>query len=1204
MNKSSLRNFAIAARTELIERVKQKAYELGITEEKVKKARIEASDAIYINRKALDSVQVKQRDSLIAAINKKGYARVMEEIAYTWFNRFCALRYMEINDYLPTGVRVLSSTVAGSVESDIMREAFNLDFGFSGEKERQAYRKKVYELKEKNDQNGLFKYLVIKQCNSLHTILPFLFEKIEDCTEILFPDNLLQDNSFLRTMTNPENIPEEDWQEVEIIGWLYQYYISEKKDEVFADLKKNIKISPENIPAATQLFTPHWIVRYLVENSLGRLWMLNYPESRLVEKMEYYIQSQQEEANGDIPPFGDYCCDQKVADNVAGTGVSPDSVTFLKINSPEEIKVCDPACGSGHMLVYAFDLLYAIYEEAGYMPAEIPEKILTHNLYGIELDKRAGELAAFALVMKARQKQRRFFRKGIQPHICVLENIHFEDDELKNYQEEIGYDLFTANLFPTLRLFEEADNFGSLIRPVITDVSDILQLLEAKDLSGNLFFNAIHQKVLKALQQVDYLSPKYHVVIANPPYMGSKGMNGRLKVFADKNYPDSKSDLFAMFMERGFDLIVERGYNAMVTMQSWMFLSSYEKLRVKLLNQVTIDCMVHMANMVMGIAFGTVATVWNKVFKPEYKGHFSYVYYEDLTEEDKPRQFPIQNERLALASAADFKKIPGSPIAYWVSDRLREIFSEAKALDLIAEVKHGLSTGKNEEVVRFWAEISHEEFGKNIKSCKDALKSGLKWFPYNKGGYYRKWYGNCEYVLRYDSYGQELMASFPGHRHDGKSHYFLEGVTWTFISSSKFAARYTLNGFVFDVSGSTLFTKQPKIIVSLLCTKLCFEILEALNPTLNFQVGNLKALPILDKEIEKRIQQIDIIANQAIHLSCVDWDSYETSWGFTELPLLKSEYHEPTIRETYQNLRTHWWEMIQEMQRLEEENNRIFIEAYGLQDELTPEVSLSEITLTCNPYYRYGGDKSEEELEERLLLDTIKEYISYAVGCMLGRYSLDEEGLAFAGGDFDPSLYKTFPADRDNVIPILAQDYFSDDIVTRFVDFVRITFGKATLEENLEFTADTLGRRAKETARDTIRRYFLNDFYKDHVQTYKKRPIYWLFTSGKEKAFNALVYLHRYQPDTVAILRTDYLHRLQDVLEVEKQHLQRTINDEPGSSSARKAAKELTRLDKQILELKKYEEIVHHYADMRIPLDLDDGVKVNYAKLGELLAKI
>ena len=549
MNKTSLRNFAVAARTELIERIKQKAYELGITEEKVKKARIEASDAIYINGKVLDSVQAKQRDSLIAAIDKKGYAQVMEEIAYTWFNRFCALRFMEINDYLPTGVRVLSSTVAGSVEPDIMREAFNLDFGFSGDKEREAYREKVYELKESNDQNALFKYLVIKQCNSLHTILPFLFEQIEDCTEILFPDNLLQDNSFLRTMTNPENIPEEDWQEVEIIGWLYQYYISEKKDEVFANLKKNIKISPENIPAATQLFTPHWIVRYLVENSLGRLWMLNHPESRLVEKMEYYIKSEQEEED------------------------------YLIIKSPEDIKVCDPACGSGHMLVYAFDLLYAIYEEAGYMPAEIPEKILTHNLYGIEIDKRAGELAAFALVMKARQKHRRFFRKGIQPHICVLENIHFEDEELKNYQEEIGHDLFTANLFPTLKLFEEADNFGSLIRPVITDISDILQLLEEKDLSGHLFFNAIHQKVLKALQQVDYLSPKYHVVIANPPYMGGRGMNGRLKVFADKNYPDSKSDLFAMFIEWNLGLTVEHGMIAMITMQSWMFLSSFEKLR-------------------------------------------------------------------------------------------------------------------------------------------------------------------------------------------------------------------------------------------------------------------------------------------------------------------------------------------------------------------------------------------------------------------------------------------------------------------------------------------------------------------------------------------------------------------------------------------------------------------------------------------------
>lgn len=1153
MNKSSLSTFATAARTELIERVEQKAYELGITEDKVKKAQIEASDALIINGKALDTVQITQRDSLIAEIDKKGYAQVMEEVAYTWFNRFCALRFMEINDYLPTGVRALSSTVPGSVEPDIMREAFNLDFDFISEKERETYQEKVYELKEKNDQNGLFKYLVIKQCNSLHTILPFLFEKIEDYTEILFPDNLLQETSFLRVMTNPEIIPEEDWRDVEIIGWLYQYYVSEKKDQIFADLKKNIKISKENIPAATQLFTPNWIVRYLVENSLGRLWMLNNPESNLVEKMEYYIQPEQEE-------------------------------DYLVIQSLEEIKVCDPACGSGHILVYAFDLLYAIYEEEGYMPADIPEKILTHNLYGLEIDRRAGELAAFALVMKAREKHRRFFRTGIQPHICVLENIHLEEDELKDYQDEIGHHLFTAELFPTLRLFEEADHFGSLIRPMLTDVSDILHMLEEKDFSDNLFLNAAHRKVLKALQQVDYLSPRYHVVVANPPYMGRRGMNDRLKAFADKNYPDSKSDLFAMFIERGFDLIVERGYNAMVTMQSWMFLSSYEKLRKKLLNQITIDCMVHMANMVMGIAFGTAATVWNKVFKPEYKGHFSYVYYEDLTEENKPRQFPMQNERLALASAADFKKIPGSPIAYWIKGK--GLFRQNTVGNQFVSGGRN-KTHNNEKYLRFFWEV---------KIDND------KWVAYANGGDFRKYYGNELNVIDWSDSARNYYDSHGGlcnPKYWGK-----EGITWSLITSAIPSFRIKRECAQYSSGAPTIFNSEFRCdfkALAFLNSPISRYYLRALNPTLNTTVGDVLALPFISESID---ESVVITLERCLEISKIDWDSYETSWDFTELPLLKSDYHEPTIRETYQRLRAHWWEMTREMQRLEEENNRIFIEAYGLQDELTPEVPLSEITLTCNPYYRYGGDKSEEELEELLLLDTIKEYISYAVGCMFGRYSLDEEGLVFAGGDFDPSVYKTFPADQNNVIPILADDYFSDDIVTRFVDFVRITFGEETLEENLNFIADTLGRRKKETARDTIRRYFLNDFYKDHVRTYKKRPIYWLFTSGRRKAFNALVYLHRYQPDTVAILRTDYLHRLQDVLEVEKQHLQRIINEEAGSRSARSADRKLARLDRQLQELNKYEEIVHHYADMRIDLDLDDGVKVNYAKLGELLAKI
>ncbi|MDD2215259.1 MAG: BREX-1 system adenine-specific DNA-methyltransferase PglX [Eubacteriales bacterium] len=1174
MNKSNLRNFAIAARNDLIERVEQKAYELGITETKVKKAQIEASDAIYINGKALDSVQIKQRDSLIAEIDKKGYPQVIEEVAYTWFNRFCALRFMEINNYLPTGVRALSSTVPGSVEPDIMREAFNLDFNFQSEKEREAYREKVFELKEKEDQNGLFKYLLIKQCNSLNTILPFLFEKIGDCTEILFPDNLLNENSFLRDMTNPETIYEKNWQDVEIIGWLYQYYISEKKDQVFAGLKKNIKISQEDIPAATQLFTPHWIVRYLVENSLGRLWMMNHPESSLVEQMDFYISPEQPNPHGDIP----------------GTGVSP----FLKITSPEELKICDPACGSGHMLVYAFDLLYAIYEETGYVPSEIPEKILNHNLYGIEIDKRAGELAAFALVMKARKKHRRFFRKGIQPHICVLENIHFDEDELRNYKEEIGHDLFTANLFPTLRLFEAADNFGSLIRPAITDVSDILHLLEEKDLSGNLFFNVTHKKVLKALQQVDYLNPKYHVVIANPPYMGSKGMNGRLKVFAEKNYPDSKSDLFAMFMERNLDLAVKHGTVSMITMQSWMFLSSFEKLRKNILNKNTIVSMAHLGarafDSIGGEVVSTTAFVINNEHNPEYRGAYLRL-VDGKNEAEKEEELRSTRDSPYRVSAADFKKIPGSPIAYWVSDAVLNCFSAGTPLANLAFSDGVVKTGKNDLFLRFVWECS----GTDISNPDRYLFCA-------KGGDNRNYYGNMNIVVKWDPLTREHYRRDAVARITPEYLWCKKGITWTKLSTTN-SFRLLPERMLAETVGPAIYPESENDlfwILAILISKVSKYIFAIINPTVSLQTNDVLRVPIVSfprRFINDNVQQQMIITH-------TDWDSYETSWEFTESPLLKPEYRKPTLQETYQRLRAHWQEMTLEMQRLEEENNRIFIDAYGLQDELTPEVPLSEITLTCNPYYRYGADKSEEELEERLLLDTIKEYISYAVGCMLGRYSLDQEGLAFAGGEFDPSLYKTFPVDRDNVIPILAEDYFTDDIVTRFVNFVRITFSEVTLEENLDFIADALGRKNKETARDTIRRYFLNDFYKDHVKTYKKRPIYWLFSSGKEKAFNALVYLHRYQPDTIATLRTDYLHRLQDALEVEKQQLQRIITDEAGNSSARKAAKKLAKLDKQILELKKYEEVVHHYADMRISLDLDDGVKVNYAKLKELLAKI
>jgi type II restriction/modification system DNA methylase subunit YeeA len=1160
MNKSILKNFAVNARNELIERVKQKAYEIGITEDKVKKAQIEASDAIYINGKPLDNGQVKQRNSLIQQIDSKGYPQVMEEVAYTWFNRLCALRFMEVNDFLPTRVKVLSSELPGSVEPDILREALNVDLDI----EREA----VLEFKEKNDSNGLFKYMLIKQCNSLNQCFPFLFEKIEDYTEILFPDNLLKEGSFLQTMVDTDHIPERDWQDVEIIGWLYQYYISEKKDQVFADLKKNVKISKENIPAATQLFTPHWIVRYLVENSLGQLWMLNRPDSKLIEKMDYYIKPEQEELD------------------------------FLKISSPEEIKICDPACGSGHMLVYAFDLLYAIYEEEGYPLTEIPGLILEKNLYGIEIDKRAGELAAFALVMKARQKYRRFLRQPIQPNILVLENIKFDRDELKNYQEEIGVDLFTASLFPTLRQFEEADNFGSLIRPDLSNISDILQLLEAKNVENNLFLSKIHQKVLLALKQVDYLSPKYHVVIANPPYMGGKGMNPRLKAFLDEQYPDVKSDLFSAFILRNTELALPKGQLGYMSPFVWMFISSYEKLRNYLISEKTITSLIQLEYSGFDGATVPICTFTLENFHYEdFKG--GYIRLSDFrgAENQGPKTLEaIKNPECGWfyrASAADFKKIPGSPIAYWVSESIIKAFSNYQQI-YKSSISDGQNiTANNERYLRLHWEVNHSEIGTN--ECK--------WVFYAKGGPYRRWFGNLDFVVDWSESARKHYRRHPSARIIPEYLWFREGITWTLITSSKQSFRYLPQYATFDKGGSSIFFKNThdlKITLLFLNTRISIYLAKLFNATLNLQVDDVRRLPLSPYKIKLNTKLFDNL----IYISKLDWDSYETSWDFKILPLLKLEYSRSSIKETYNHLRTHWRDMTLEMQRLEEENNRIFIEAYGLQDELTPEVPLSDITLTCNPYYRYGGDRSEEELERLLLLDTIKEYISYAVGCMLGRYSLDKEGLVFAGGEFDSAQYETFPADRDNVIPVLAEDYFRDDIVTRFVDFVRLTFGSEKLEENLDFMADTLGRKASESARDSIRRYLVNDFYKDHLKTYKKRPIYWMFSSGKEKAFNCLIYLHRYQPDTIATIRTEYLHRLQEALEVEKQHLQRVINEDAGTRAARNAVKSMVKLDKQIAELKKYEELIHHYADMGVVIDLDDGVKVNYAKFDGLLAKI
>lgn len=1173
MNKSAIIEFSNRVREKLNAEVRSQAAYYGILPEEIRAVE-EHPDSVVINGSVFNSKIKNQRSQLVKQIKEKGYEQVMEEATYTWFNRLVALKFMEMNGCLPDQIKVFTSADPDKTEPDLLTNALKLDF-------LDLDRDQVFDLKAENKNEELYKCLILKLCNYLHDTMPFLFEKIEDYTELLFPDKLLHTGSVLHDLNSI--IPEdgEDWYEVEIIGWIYQDYIAPKKDRVFADLKKNIKISKENIPAVTQLFTPHWIVRYLVENSLGRLWMLNRPDSTLADHMEYYIKPDPQ--------------------------AQPET-DFLKINSPEDLKICDPACGSGHMLVYAFDLLYTIYEEEGYLSSEIPELILTKNLFGIEIDRRAGELAGFALTMKARAKDRHFFKKQAHPNICMLENISFEEGELNAYIDAVGNDLFTSAQIDTLLQFAEADNFGSLIRPAAKDVSSLLHLLKPKNLSGNLSQLSTHQNVLKALKQADYLSPKYHVVIANPPYMGGKGMNNELKAFAQENYPDSKSDFFAMFIERNRDLALQKGMVSMITMQSWMFLSSFEKLRESILNNDTILTMAHLGarafDSIGGEVVSTTAFVLENAQKPEYKGAYLRL-VDGNCEADKKAELKAKRTEPFRASAADFKKIPGSPIAYWVSEKLRGTYDNSILLGDSMRVCAGLQTGDNDRFLRLWQEVSSSKCGFSFSDRLTAKDSEKKWFPCNKGGEWRKWYGNRDYLVNWENDGQEISDFKPRSVIRNPMFYFQEGISWGDVSSSFPSFRWQPIGSIAGGRGPMIFGSEKNLILYL-NSIVARKVLQFLNPTLTFNVGDIAQIPFNKSLLEFSRQPY--LSDRLIYLSKLDWDFYEISWDFTTHPLLQSEFRQSTLAETYTKLRAHWKEMTLEMQRLEEENNRIFIEAYGLQDELTPEVPLSEITLTCNPYYRYGNNKSEKELEKLLLTDTIKEFISYAVGCMFGRYSPEKEGLILANqgeklADFkEKVLGATFLPDEDNIIPILDDEYYTDDIVGRFKEFLKLTFGAETLSENLDFIAGALSKKG-EASEKIIRGYFLKDFYKDHVKMYKKRPIYWLFTSSeKGKTFNALVYMHRYDKTTLAKMRIDYLLDFESKLDAQRSLLEKEIVQ--NSKNNGRAETELSKLNKKIEELVKYDELLQHKADQMIEIDLDDGVVVNYEKVEGLVGKI
>ncbi|WP_397542670.1 BREX-1 system adenine-specific DNA-methyltransferase PglX [Roseovarius salis] len=1160
MDTNALKSFAQAARNLLIDQVTSK---LDLVLAEGAPARREHPRAV----KDLEN-----------AIRRDGRSQVIEKVAYTWFNRFTALRFMDANGY--TQVRVVSPA-DGATRPEILTEALagNIPEGAPG-----GIAALLDGRTPSSDPQGeAYRLLLVHACNGWHKHMPFLFEKIDDYTELLMPEDLLSQSSILAELRRV--MTDDACRDVEIIGWLYQFYISEKKDQVFAGLKKNQKITAENIPAATQLFTPHWIVRYLVENSLGRLWLLNRPGSKLAERMDYYIAPEAPETD------------------------------FLKIGKPEEIKVCDPACGSGHMLTYAFDLLYAIYEEEGYEADRIPALILKHNLTGVEIDDRAGALAAFALAMKAaaRLGRRRFLRMEAKPDICVLQDVSFTPAEMQDVAAVVGKDLFTDELRQTLGQFEQAKNFGSLIVPKLRDPAETLRVAQARDFGSDLLLKEVQERVIAVLRMAEALSPKYHVVVANPPYAGASGLNPALKSWTAANFPSAKADLFAMFMVRGMSLCRDLGVLSMINMQSWMFLSAFGKLRSDLLSSATILSLAHVGergfDSIGGSVVSTVAFVARKGADSSFVGDFIRL-VDGRNEREKMealKRASIDGKYRVPSTA--FNSIPGSPISYWSTPEALQTFAAHAPLADKVDTRIGLITGDNSRYIRNWSEVSFSNVGIGLDR-KSASTSGKKWFPQSKGGEYRKWYGNHDTLLDWSNDGHELQSRMHSSGTRTLAHNFnLDKVfrgaaTWTKISTGPISARIQPDGFLFNDASANAFSAgntSEAAVVGLLCSKITTCLLPLVNPTLNYLPGTIGALPAA-LSLEKG-SLAELRANALISIAKSDWDACETSWDFTSLPLLSPDHRAGTLEATYARLRAHWQGMTDEMQRLEEENNRIFIDAYGLADELTPEVPIEEITLTCNPAYRYGVKGSEEDREKRLLADTMAEFLSYAVGCMFGRYSLDAPGLILAnqGERLEDYLARvpnpSFMPDADNVIPVLDENWFPDDIVERFRLFLRTTFGEAHFRANLKFIEDSLGK--------DIRKYFTRDFYAAHVQRYKKRPIYWMFSSPKG-TFNALIYMHRYRPDTVSVLLNDYLREFITKLEGERTRLDKLADDPTATQGQRtKAVREAGRLATQIDELHEWErEVVFPLAQQKIEIDLDDGVKANYPKFGTALKKI
>ncbi len=1142
MDKNAIKKYAVWAREELIERVSQKAYQYEISADADPNA--DSAHGVLLN-----PLEKKQRVSLINKVKDKGMDQVIEEVAYTWFNRFAALRFMEVNNYLPSRVRVFTDE-EGAFKPEILTEAIHLELkGLDMEK--------VYALKEANDDEALFKYLIIAQCNALSSVLPGMFQKIADYTELLFPDNLLREGSVVEQMVT--QIPEDNWKDqVQIIGWLYQYYNTEPKDKVFADLKKNKKITKDKIPAATQLFTPDWIVRYMVENSLGRLWIEGHPNDDLKANWKYYLKEAEQEPEV-----------QKQLDEIHK------EYSALK---PEDILAIDPCMGSGHIICYMFDVLMQIYEAYGYTARDAVSSIVQNNLYGLDIDDRAAQLAYFSVMMKARQYDRRFLSRGIQPHVyAIMESNGFDTNMIDTFTG--GRKELKTAISSLVSDLHDAKEYGSILDVKPVDFTALYARFdEIRNENPNMYTYQILDELLPFVQVAEMMAQKYHVVVTNPPYMGSSGMSGKLSEFVKRNYPDSKSDLFAVFIERCGQMTLKNCFQAMITQHAWMFLSSFEKLRKKLLQKTMVN-MAHLGARAFEEIGGEVVQTTSFVLLNDSVEDYKGVYFrliEPTTQQSKEDMFLIGDNRYE-SSSTNFK-IPDSPIAYWASKRLLDDFENGKLVSKFASPRQGMSTCDVNRFTKLWFEVSI--YNTNIIDHKNISC----WVRYNKGGNFRKWYGNREYLVYWGDDGSTLLNN--GALLRNRDVYFEPFLAWTKISSAGTGFRRFERDFLFDGAGGSLFNKNCGIdddyLLGLLNSKVTTLILNLISPTLNFNENHIGSIPVIrcaNREIKNKI---NALVNRTTTLSKSDWDSFEISWDFKRHPLIRSTQ---TIKEAFTQWERGCTTRFNQLKTNEEELNRIFIDIYGLQGELAPEEDDKDVTVR-------KADLGRD----------IRSFVSYAVGCMMGRYSLDVDGLAYAGGDWDSSKYKTFIPDKDAIIPITDDEYFTDDIVGRFVDFIRTVYGEDTLEENLKFIADALGEKGA-TSREVIRNYFLNDFYKDHCKIYQKRPIYWLFDSGKKNGFKCLIYMHRYQPDTIARIRTDYVHEQQARYRTAISGLERQISGASTSDRVR-LNKQLEKLKDQAEETRLYEEKIHHLADQMISIDLDDGVKHNYAIFQDVLAKI